>query len=227
MWYFYDIHEHFSSNVQFSKILLLWILLYSNYDIFNWYCTYVMVFFHVTLSTQEPCSTWRWNHMPHSCQGRRQQHMVCIHTPDHAAVSMILQTVCKCELSVLLLEGKCTVKRQLYTLKEAVSFFFQHECSASLPVFCTQLHQTHTPTFALQKWGQGHALWWIPNQVQNSVNQCLSLSKWRQPVCMTSLWKRSSKQRRALCMFAEILLHMIMWCPLCCNAYGISSGGFV
>ena len=51
---------------------------------------------------------------------------------------MILQTVCKCQLSVLLLEGKCAVKRQLYTLKEAVSFstnvalpclYFAHSCT--------------------------------------------------------------------------------------------------
>ena len=63
-------------------------------------------------------------------------------------------------------EGKCAIKRQLsnglFTFRES-SFFYlsallvKIQCSASLLVYCTQLHQMHTLTLALQKWS--HATW--------------------------------------------------------------------
>ena len=55
-------------------------------------------------------------------------------------------------------------QRQLYSrpfaIKEAASFIFWH--SASLPIFCTQLHWMHTPTLAFLKWIHAGS-WWSIN----------------------------------------------------------------
>ena len=52
--------------------------------------------------------------------------------------------------------------QRTFHLERSIFFFFfsliiSTRCSASLPVFCTQLHQKHTPTLALQKWS--HVPW--------------------------------------------------------------------
>ena len=54
----------------------------------------------------------------------------------------------KCQLSILFLEGKRAIKRQLHSRPFTSSFFYsilavvRIQCSTYLPVFCTQLHWT-------------------------------------------------------------------------------------
>ena len=52
--------------------MIFFIMQCSNGTVLNG--TFSLDFIH----PQELCSTRRWNHMPSSCQGRRQQHMVCM-----------------------------------------------------------------------------------------------------------------------------------------------------
>ena len=65
------------------------------------------------------------------------------------------EMVSKCQLSVLLLDGKRATKERS-SFFHLLALVVRTQCSASLHAFCTQLPQTHTPTLALRSEAMTH-----------------------------------------------------------------------